>query len=152
MLTKERESDLKKLIAKCEKCVQVGRPTPSRKVSPVRVVAEFNQTVHIDFMFITIRDTALILLQIVDSATAFSVACIVPSRDLSHAASQFEENWICIHGAPSSVAADPEFARVNSRTSSTSTTSCLLKGQPVVIKRLGAWNGRMECFAQSSIV
>jgi hypothetical protein len=64
-------------------------------------------------MFITIRDTAFILLHIVDSATAFSVASIVPSRDLSHAASQFEENWICIHGSPSSVAADPEFARVN---------------------------------------
>jgi hypothetical protein len=113
MLTQERESDLRKVIAECEICVQVGRPTPSRKVSPVRVVSEFNQTVHIYFMFIDIRDTAVILLHIVDYATAFSVACIVPSRDLSHAASQFEENWICIHGAPSSLAADPEFARVH---------------------------------------
>jgi hypothetical protein len=64
-------------------------------------------------MFITIRDTAVILLHIVDSATDFSVACIVPSRDLSHAASQFEDNWICIHGVPSSLAADPELARVH---------------------------------------
>jgi hypothetical protein len=103
VLKKERESALRKLIAEWEICVQVGRPTPSRKESPVRVVAEFNQAVHIDFMFITIRDTALILLHIVDSATAFSVACIVPSRDLSHAAGQFEENWICIHGAPFSL-------------------------------------------------
>jgi hypothetical protein len=64
-------------------------------------------------MFITVRDTALILLHIVDSATSFSVAFIVPSRDLSHASSQFEENCICIHGAPSSLAADPEFDHVH---------------------------------------
>jgi hypothetical protein len=64
-------------------------------------------------MFITISDTSVILLHIVYSATAFSVACSVPSRDLRHAASQFEENWIFIHGAPSSLAADPEFARVS---------------------------------------
>jgi hypothetical protein len=82
-------------------------------VSPIRVVAEFNQTVHIDFMFITIRDRSLIILHIVDSATAFSVAVVVPSRDLNYAASQFEEQWICIHGAPSSLAADPEFARLS---------------------------------------
>jgi hypothetical protein len=88
-------------------------------------------------MFITISDTSVILLHIVYSATAFSVACSVPSRDLRHAASQFEENWIFIHGAPSSLAADHEFARVNFKTSSTSTTSCLLKGQPVVINRTG---------------
>jgi hypothetical protein len=113
MLTKKRESALRQVIAECEICVQVGRPTPSRKVSPVRVVADFNQTVHIDFMFITIRDRALILLHIVDSATAFSVACIVQSRNLSHTASQFEENWICIHGAPSSLETDSYFARVS---------------------------------------
>ena len=101
MLKKERESALRKVIADCEVCVQFGQPAPSRKVSPVCVVAEFNQTLHIDFMFITIRDTAVILLHIVDSATAFYVACTVPSRDLSHAAREFEENWICINGAPS---------------------------------------------------
>jgi hypothetical protein len=94
-------------------CVQVGRRTPARKLSPIRVVAEFNRTIHIDFMFITIRDTSVIILHIVDSATAFSVAVFVPSRDLSHAASQFEEQWICFHVAPFSLAADPEFARLS---------------------------------------
>jgi hypothetical protein len=59
------------------------------------------------------HDTAVILLHIVDFATAFSDACIVPSRDLSYAASQLEENWICTHGAISSLAADHEFALVN---------------------------------------
>jgi hypothetical protein len=49
------------------------------------------------------------------------------------------------------MAADTEFARVHFKKILESTTSCLLKGQPVVIKRLGAWNGRMDCFAQSSI-
>jgi hypothetical protein len=104
---------LTKFIAECEICVEVGQPTSSRKVSPVRVVAGFSQTVHINFMLIIIRDTAVILLHILDSATAFSVACSVQSRDLSHAASQFEENWICIHGTPSSLEDDHEFARVN---------------------------------------
>jgi hypothetical protein len=113
MPKKEREYALRQLIAECKICVQVERPKPSRKVSPIRVVAEFNQTVHIDFMFITLRDTALIMLHVLDSANVFSVAWIVSSRGLSHAASQFKENWICIHGAPASLAAYPEFARVN---------------------------------------
>jgi hypothetical protein len=113
MLTKEIESDLRKFIADYDICAQVGRPTPSRKVSPGRVVAEFNQTKHIDFMFITISDTSVILLHIVDSDTAFFIALSVPTRDLWHAGSQFEENWIFIHGASSSLAADPEFARVH---------------------------------------
>jgi hypothetical protein len=86
MLKKAHVTALKQVVAECEICVQVGRPTPSRKVSPIRVFAEFNLTVHIDFMFITIRDTSVIVLHIVDSATAFSVAVVVPSHDLIHAA------------------------------------------------------------------
>ena len=111
MLSSEREHALKQVVQNCDICVQVGRPAPSRKVSPIRIVAEFNQTVQVDFMFITIRDSPLTLFHIVDSATAYSTAHIVPSRDLDHAAHVFESQWISNHGAPSSLAADPEFAR-----------------------------------------
>jgi hypothetical protein len=54
MLTPERERALRQTVDNCAICVQVGRPTPSRKVSPARVVAEFNQTVHVDFMFVSL--------------------------------------------------------------------------------------------------
>jgi hypothetical protein len=103
MLTKAHVTALKQDVAECEICVQVGRPTPSREVSPIRVIAEFNQTVHIYFMFITIRDTSVVILHIFDSATAFSVAVVVPSRDLSHAANRLEEQWIAftVHPLPS---------------------------------------------------
>jgi hypothetical protein len=111
MLTPSREFALRKAVQNCEICVQVGRPAPSRKISPIRVVAEFNQTVQVDFMFITLRNVSLTLFHIVDSATAYSTAQIVPSRDLEHAAHLFETLWISAHGAPSSLAADPEFAR-----------------------------------------
>ena len=70
MLSSEREHALKQVVQNCDICVQVGRPAPSRKVSPIRIVAEFNQTVQVDFMFITIRDSPLKLFHIVDSATA----------------------------------------------------------------------------------
>jgi hypothetical protein len=111
MLTPERELALRKVVRNCEICVQVGRPAPSRKVSPIRIVAESNQTVQVDFMFITLRNISLTLFHIVDSATAYSTAQIVPSRDLYHAANVFESQWISAHGAPSSLAADPGFAR-----------------------------------------
>jgi hypothetical protein len=63
-------------------------------------------------MFITIRDCLLTLFHIVDSATAYSTAQIVPSRDLDNSAHVFESQCISNHGAPSSLAADPEFARI----------------------------------------
>jgi hypothetical protein len=63
-------------------------------------------------MFITIRDSPLTLFHIVYSATAYSTAQIVPSRDLYKAAHVLESQWISNHGAPSSLAADPEFARI----------------------------------------
>jgi hypothetical protein len=107
MLTPERERALRQVVSNCEICVQVGRPAPSRKVSPIRIVAEFNQTVQVDFMFITLRNIPLTLFHIFDSATAYSTAQIVPSRDLYHAANVFESQWISAHGAPSSLAADP---------------------------------------------
>jgi hypothetical protein len=62
-------------------------------------------------MFISLRNVPLTLFHIVDSATAYSKAHIVPSRDLYHTAKVFESQWISAHGAPSSLAADPEFAR-----------------------------------------
>jgi hypothetical protein len=111
MLSSDREHALRQVVQNCEICVQIGRPAPSRKVSPIRIVAEFNQTVQVDFMFITLRNSPLTLFHIVDSATAYSTAQIVPSRDLYHAAYVFESQWISAHGAPSSLAADPEFAR-----------------------------------------
>jgi hypothetical protein len=111
MLSSDRERALRQVVQNCEICVQIGRPAPSRKVSPIRIVADFNQTVHVDFMFITLRSSPLTLFHIVDSATACSTAQIVPSRDLDHAAYVFESQWIGAHGAPSSLAADPEFAR-----------------------------------------
>jgi hypothetical protein len=111
MLTPERERALRQAVSNCEICVQVGRPAPSRKVSPIRIVAEFNQTVQVDFKFITLRNIPLTLFHIVDSDTAYSTAQIVPYRDLYHAANVFESQWISAHGVPSSLAADPEFAR-----------------------------------------
>ena len=111
MLTPKLERALRHTVDNCAICVQVGRPSPSRKVSPARVVAEFNQTVHVDFMFISLRNIPLTLFHIVDSATAYSTAHIVSSRDLDHAAHVFESQWIAAHGAPSTLAADPEFAR-----------------------------------------
>jgi hypothetical protein len=89
----------------------LNRGGPTRTLTQARVVAEFNQTVHVDFMFISLRNVPLALFHIVDSATAYSIAHIVPSRDLDHAAQVFESKWISAHGAPSSLAADPEFAR-----------------------------------------
>jgi hypothetical protein len=111
MLTPERERSLRQTVDNCAICVQVGRPTPSRNVSPARVVAEFNQAIHVDFMFISLQNVPLTLFHIVDSSTAYSTAHIVPSRDLDHAAQMFESQSISAHGAPSSLAADPEFAR-----------------------------------------
>ena len=111
MLTPKLERALRHTVDNCAICVQVGRPSPSRKVSPARVVAEFNQTVHVDFMFISLRNIPLTLFHIVDSATAYSTAHIVSSRDLDHAAHVLESQWIAAHGAPSTLAADPEFAR-----------------------------------------
>jgi hypothetical protein len=111
MLTPERELALRQVVRNCEICVRVGRPAPSRKVSPIRIVADFNQTVQVGFMFITLRNIPLTLFHIVDSATAYSTAQIVPSRDLYHAANVFESQRISAHGALSSLAADPEFAR-----------------------------------------
>jgi hypothetical protein len=111
MLAPERERELRKTVDNCAICVQVGRSTPSRKVSPARVVAKFSQTVHVDFKFISLRNVPLALFHIVDSATAYSTAHIVPSRDLDHAAHVFESQWISGHVALSSLAADPEFSR-----------------------------------------
>jgi hypothetical protein len=111
MLTPECERALRKTVDNCAICVQVGRPTPSRNVSPARVVADLNQTVHVDFMFISLRNVPFTLFYIVDSATAYSTAHIVSSRDLDHAAHVLESQRISAHGAPSSLAADPEFAR-----------------------------------------
>jgi hypothetical protein len=85
--------------------VQAGRPTPSRKESPIRVDFELNQTVYIYYMFIIICDTSFIIFHVVDSANSFSVAFIVLSRDLIHAVNQFEEQYIFIHGTPCSLAA-----------------------------------------------
>jgi hypothetical protein len=62
-------------------------------------------------MFISLRNVPLTLFHIFDSATAYSTAHIVQSRDLDHAAHVFESQWISAHGAPSSLEADPEFAR-----------------------------------------
>jgi hypothetical protein len=71
MLTPIREIALNQVVRNCEICVQVGRPAPSRKISPIRTVAEFNQTVQVDLMFITLRNVSLTLFHIVDSATAY---------------------------------------------------------------------------------
>jgi hypothetical protein len=111
MLSTDREHAQRQVVQNCETCVQIGRPAPSRKVSPIRIFAEFNQTVQVDFMFITLWNSPLTLFHIVDLATAYSTAQIVPSRYLDHAAYVFELQWISAHGAASSLAADPEFAR-----------------------------------------
>jgi cation transport ATPase len=70
MLTPERERASRQISSNCELCVYVGRPTPSRKVSPIRIVAEFNQSVQVDYMFITLLNIPLTLFHIVDSSTA----------------------------------------------------------------------------------
>jgi hypothetical protein len=84
ILSSGHERSLRQAVQNCDNCVQVGRPAPSHKVSPIRIVAEFNQTVQVDFMFITIRKFLLTLFHIVDSATAYSTAQIAPSRDLDN--------------------------------------------------------------------
>jgi hypothetical protein len=104
-------SALKQVVKDCDICPQIGRPLPSCKISLTRVSSDFNTTVHVDYMFIVIRDKPLVVSHMVDSNTAYSAACLVPSRDLLCAARKFESAWIHVHGAPSSVAADPEFSR-----------------------------------------
>jgi hypothetical protein len=102
---------LRQFVQNCNIFVQVGRAALSRKLSPIRIVAEFNQTVQVDFIFITIRNSPFTLFHSIVSATAYSTAQIVPSRDLDNVAHVFQSQWIRNYGASSSLATDPDFAR-----------------------------------------
>lgn len=108
VLSDSMEKYLQESFDKCTVCKQTGRPLHSRKVSFSKVLSSFNDTVQIDFVFVS-QLSKLPILHIVDVASGFSAAELMPSRDMSKAMKTFERIWVNMHGPPLSLSADVEF-------------------------------------------
>lgn len=108
VLTPLIKDELQEAYQNCTSCQQTGRPVNSRKISFSRILSEFNDTVQIDFFFVSELSKSPIL-HFVDVSTAFSAAQLMDSREMDNAVRSFESQWINIHGAPTHVSADVEF-------------------------------------------
>lgn len=108
VLTKELKRHLLDAYNKCTSCREVGRPYNSKKVSFKKVFAGFNDSVQIDFCYVTELSKNPIL-HVVDTSTGYSATRLCDTRYMDEAMVSLEEIWIHIHGSPRSLSADPEF-------------------------------------------
>jgi hypothetical protein len=84
--------------------------SPARKISLSNVNREFNNSVHVDILYLDGVDRRPII-HAVDTRTSFSMARLCQNRDLELLASTFERQWVHVHGAPAEVSGDQEFAQ-----------------------------------------
>ena len=77
-----------------------------------KILREFNEDVHIDYMWIK-NLTQNPILHMRDSHTGYSNAIIVQNRDMELASNIFQINWVNVHGGPTYISADPESIMMN---------------------------------------
>jgi len=109
ILTPVLSQALESAFSKCTSCKATGRPVHSRKVSFSRILAEFNDHLQVDFLFVRELGNTLIL-HMIDRATAFSATALMFSRDMDDVASMIEMKWIDDNGTPRELSGDPEFS------------------------------------------
>jgi hypothetical protein len=94
----------------CVSCLRTARPKFSKKRSLSNVNREFNNCVQVDIFYLDGVDRRPIL-SAVDTRSSFSVVRPCQNRDLELLASTFEREWVHLHGEPTEVSGDQEFAK-----------------------------------------
>lgn len=94
---------IKVVFDTCRICRCWARPTP-KPIAPTRLATELNQAVQWDILFY--RDYMISL--IVDEATRFCTASVLPSKSAQDLIRSISRDWIRFFGAPNLIVADGE--------------------------------------------
>ncbi|CAE7553939.1 RE2 [Symbiodinium sp. CCMP2456] len=89
----------------CTVCRTWARPGP-KSVASSHLPACFNAELQVDLLFIREH----VILHMIDVATRFVVAKIVPSRETNDILTALQEAWVSLFGPPSTIVADQEGA------------------------------------------
>ncbi|CAE7711800.1 unnamed protein product, partial [Symbiodinium sp. CCMP2456] len=89
----------------CTVCRTWARPGP-KSVASSHLPTAFNAELQVDLLFIREH----VILHMIDVATRFVVAKIVPSRETDDILTALQEAWISLFGPPSVIVADQEGA------------------------------------------
>lgn len=101
-----RESTLKLIkdvVGTCRICRFLTRPTP-KPIAPTRLSTELNQAVQWDVLFYKDHMVS----HIVDEATRFCTASVLPSKSAHDLIRCIRRDWVCFFGAPRLIIADGE--------------------------------------------
>ncbi|CAE7314416.1 RE2, partial [Symbiodinium necroappetens] len=89
----------------CTVCRTWARPGP-KSVASSHLPSAFNAELQVDLLFIREH----VILHMIDVATRFVVAKIVPSRETNDILTALQEAWVSLFGPPSTIVADQEGA------------------------------------------
>ena len=89
----------------CTVCRTWARPGP-KSVASSHLPTAFNAELQVDLLFIREH----VILHMIDVATRFVVAKIVPSRETNDVLTALQEAWFSLFGPPSMIVADQEGA------------------------------------------
>ena len=105
----EIEKNIDEVSRKCETCRRFLKPPP-RPIVGLPLATEFNDTVAMDLKVINQR----FILHMIDHATRYSAACVVPNKKAETIAQAILSNWIRIFGTPKKFLSDNGGEFVNS--------------------------------------
>ena len=89
----------------CTVCRTWARPGP-KSVASSHLPTAFNAELQVDLLFIREH----VILHMIDVATRFVVAKVVPSRETNDVLTALQEAWVSLFGPPSMIVADQEGA------------------------------------------
>lgn len=92
---------VKKVSANCNIC-QVSKRQKSRPVVGFALGRELNDAVSMDLKFISGK----VVLHIIDNATRYSAAAVLPSKRKEEIVEKFFMHWVCIFGTPKKILFD----------------------------------------------
>ena len=96
-------SQVPSVVDTCRICRSWARPPP-KSVATSRISEKFGETVQTDLLFYRRK----VILHVVDEATRYSVACVLPNRGEVAIKKAFTTGWIRHYGPPGKVIADGE--------------------------------------------
>ena len=101
----DTEKYLSHKIETCHSCRHTSNPTRARKVSISTMCRQFNQLVCIDHLFLD----DVCVFHAMDSASRYSVGCVVPNTSMEQAVTAFDAHWVSQFWPPEKVLCDPGF-------------------------------------------
>ena len=101
MLENDLEKQIRSVSENCEVCIKYKRPTP-RPVVSVQMAEKFNEVIAMDLKQVRQH----LVLVIVDLATRYCAASVIPNKSARTVIGSIFRNWISLFGAPKKLLSD----------------------------------------------